>query len=88
MRFLTLSILLLSSNLTQNLYAESMPEQCNTDCETQYGLELGKSPAGIPAYSNCSADCVIFEPNHHQGVYTGIKWQCVEYARRWLLSKN
>ena len=85
MRLLTLFILLLSSNLAQNLNAESMPEQCNTDCKTQYGLELGKSPAGIPAYSNCNSDCVIFEPNHLHDVYTGIKWQCVEYARRWLL---
>ena len=23
--------------------------------------------------------------NFHEGVFTGAKWQCVEYARRWLL---
>jgi glutathionylspermidine amidase/synthetase len=28
---------------------------------------------------------VINEPNHWKNVYTGIRWQCVEYARRWLL---
>ena len=28
---------------------------------------------------------MIYEPNHLKGTYTGIKWQCVEYARRWLL---
>ncbi len=63
----------------------SIPFECKADCVTIYGKELGISPAGIPSYSNCSAECVIFEPNHHQNVYTGIKWQCVEYARRWLL---
>jgi len=46
---------------------------------------LGKSPRGIEAYSNCQSGCVIFEPNKWNGTYTGIKWQCVEYARRWLL---
>ena len=66
-------------------YAESIPPQCKTNCDTRYGLEIGKSPAGIAAYSNCSSDCVIFEPNHYKGIYTGIKWQCVKYARRWLL---
>ncbi len=65
-----------------------IPKQCTTNCETQYGSGLGKSPAGVPAYSNCNADCVIFEPNHLQDIYTGIKWQCVEYARRWLLSEQ
>ncbi len=65
--------------------APSTPLQCKTDCETRYGLELGSSPAGITAYSNCNSDCVIYEPNQFEGIYTGIKWQCVEYARRWLL---
>lgn len=45
----------------------------------------GKSPRGIEAYSNCRPGCVILEPNHWKGTYTGIRWQCVEYARRWLL---
>ena len=42
----------------------------------------------MPAYSNCNSNCVIFEPNHQQDIYTGIKWQCVEYARRWLLEEQ
>ena len=57
-------------------------------CETNYGSVLGQSPAGVPAYSNCSAECVIFEPHHLNEIYTGIKWQCVEYARRWLLQER
>jgi len=62
-----------------------IPAACKTKCVHEYGLTLGSSPAGIPAYSNCNAECVIFEPHHLQNIYTGIKWQCVEYARRWLL---
>ncbi len=65
-----------------------VPQQCSTDCKSSYGSVLGQSPAGIPAYSNCNSDCVIFEPNHQNDVYTGIKWQCVEYARRWLLREK
>lgn len=46
---------------------------------------MGKSPSGVIAYSNCNSGCVVFEPSKYEGTYTGIKWQCVEYARRWLL---
>ena len=63
----------------------SIPIACSNDCTSTYGSVLGKSPAGVEAYSNCNSSCVIFEPNHHEKIYTGIKWQCVEYARRWLL---
>jgi hypothetical protein len=62
-----------------------IPQQCLNNCATRYGSMLGNSPAGVPAYSNCNSDCVIFEPNRLNNIYTGIKWQCVEYARRWLL---
>jgi len=64
---------------------KELPVACQTDCKSPYGKMLGKSPRGIEAYSNCQSDCVIFEPNKWNGTYTGIKWQCVEYARRWLL---
>jgi hypothetical protein len=64
---------------------EVMPEACRTGCESPYGTLLGTAPGGVPAYSNCRADCVVFVPNTEQGVYTGIRWQCVEFARRWLL---
>ena len=46
---------------------------------------LGVSKRGVEAYSNCNSECVIFSPNKWRDTYTGIKWQCVEYARRWLL---
>lgn len=62
-----------------------IPKACETDCISTYGKMLGMSKNGIASYSNCSSKCVIFDPNKVKGTYTGIKWQCVEYARRWLL---
>ena len=85
-RILLLVILLALS--LDNAYAdnaEGMPVECQTDCVSPYGKVLGTSKRGVEAYSNCQSDCVIYEPNHWKGTYTGIKWQCVEYARRWLL---
>jgi hypothetical protein len=64
---------------------QELPPACQIECSSPYGTPLGKSPRGIEAYSNCRSDCVVFEPNQRNGTYTGIKWQCVEYARRWLL---
>ncbi|MGH1537994.1 MAG: CHAP domain-containing protein [Gammaproteobacteria bacterium] len=84
-------VLFISMPVLAESSAESevdIPKQCATHCKTTYGSVLGESPAGVPAYSNCNSDCVIFEPNHLQDVYTGIKWQCVEYARRWLLREK
>jgi len=39
----------------------------------------------VAAYSNCRSECVAPAPNKIDVTYTGLKWQCVEYARRWLL---
>jgi hypothetical protein len=52
---------------------------------TPFGEWLGVAPGKVPAYSNCNADCVVFSPNKLNGTFTGLKWQCVEFARRWLL---
>ena len=64
--------------------AKEIPEACKTDCIANYGILLGDDPTGVKGFSNCNSSCVVFEPNKAAGVYTGIKWQCVEYARRWL----
>lgn len=65
--------------------ANQIPDACRNECVTDYGKIVGVSKRGVKAYSNCNSNCVIFEPNTWNEVYTGIKWQCVEYARRWLL---
>jgi hypothetical protein len=64
---------------------QALPAACTTQCKTPYGEVLGVGLGNVPAYSNCNAGCVVFSPNKVDGTYTGIKWQCVEYARRWLL---
>jgi len=66
------------------------PAACQGPCITPFGVELGRF-GSLPAHSNCSVECVdptpIMTPHTGQpdGVYTGIGWQCVEFARRaWL----
>lgn len=62
-----------------------LPAACVTRCKTPFGTVLGVGTGNVPAYSNCDASCVDRVPDIKHGTYTGIKWQCVEYARRWLL---
>jgi hypothetical protein len=38
---------------------------------------------GVQSYSNI--DNKIDYPNYYNGIYTGLKWQCVEYVRRYLI---
>jgi glutathionylspermidine amidase/synthetase len=85
----SLHFLVLLAFVSLSAFAENtnngIPAACESGCNSPYGVVLGKSPRGIEAYSNCQSGCVIFEPNKWNDTYTGIKWQCVEYARRWLL---
>ncbi len=62
----------------------SLPAACAVDCVSRYGEVLGTADPGVPAHSNCSSACVSFEPHVRDGRFLGMKWQCVEYARRWL----
>lgn len=41
----------------------------------------GIDPYGVISYVNYGSD----EKHYVNGQFTGLKWQCVEYARRWLL---
>lgn len=66
----------------------TLPQNCIESCVTPYGELLGMSADGVQAYSNCQGKCVVFDPNKLNGTYTGIKWQCVEYARRWLIQNR
>lgn len=64
----------------------------HTSADLPFGTVQGIAPGNVPAY--CSDYDTVDETQHpdrqsfkhyHQGVYTGFKWQCVEFARRWLL---
>ena len=53
-------------------------------CSSTFGQDLGAPPAypAVRVYSNCnppSSPSNNYLPN---GLYTGMKWQCVEYVRR------
>jgi len=63
----------------------ALPATCSERCATPHGEVLGRSPRGVVAFSNCNSECVLPEGNTIDGTSTGLKWQCVEYARRWLL---
>ncbi|UJR32297.1 hypothetical protein I4U23_019761 [Adineta vaga] len=54
----------------------------------RYNETLGVASSNVPAYSN--GDDTYFSGEHHyfHGIFTGFKWQCVEYARRWLLIRK
>lgn len=69
-------------------YADELPQHCVDDCIVNYGEILGESKTGVKAYSNCNNTCVNPTPYFVSDTFTGIKWQCVEYARRWLLTNN
>lgn len=81
----TILLFLCISILSPLSLSESLPELCTQDCTHHFGEVLGESPSGVVAYSNCSNQCVNPEPQFINKTFTGIKWQCVEYARRWLL---
>lgn len=43
---------------------------------------------GVSIYSNKRNENGENKKNYYNGVFTGIKWQCVEYARRYLIIKH
>lgn len=67
------------------------PEILPDDQPAPFGTLLGVAPGDVPAYSSDydTADDRLL-PNRHayrsylDGIYMGYKWQCVEFARRWL----
>ncbi|CAF3518297.1 unnamed protein product [Rotaria socialis] len=49
---------------------------------------LGTASINVPVYSNGDDSFFSGKSNFLYGVYTGVKWQCVEYARRWLFIRK
>lgn len=46
----------------------------------------GIASINVPAYSNHGT--YSYRANYLYGIYTGVQWQCVEFARRWLLLRK
>jgi hypothetical protein len=71
------------------IIAESRGYEMTATRITLFSSLLSLVLLALPINNACGdsgqSKCVIFEPHNWQGTYTGIKWQCVEYARRWLL---
>ena len=44
---------------------------------------VGVASLNVPAYSNGNDSFYSNENSFLDGIYMGLKWQCVEYARRW-----
>jgi len=66
-----------------------MPRE--TSAPARFGTVLGLAPGDVPVYSSHYASVDEAElPDRHSyrsyvdGIYMGQKWQCVEFARRWL----
>jgi glutathionylspermidine amidase/synthetase len=57
-----------------------------SDCVRPFGSVLGRTVNGVTAYSNCNTDTTSNEDsiNAFTNVFMGMKWQCVEFARRYL----
>jgi hypothetical protein len=50
----------------------------------KFGDKIG-SFNGVDAYSNQQDKTNSLNSNYYNGIYTGQKWQCVEFARRYLI---
>ena len=46
-------------------------------------IVLGSTKQGVIAYYN--NDHNYSEKNYHNNIFTGFKYECVEFVRRWLL---
>ena len=61
-----------------------------TACVTTFGKKLGYLK-NVPAFSNCNnsfkSDLSNFINYKNENVFSGMQWQCVEYARRYLITK-
>lgn len=71
---------------------EVSEHSCSEHCNSVFGALAGQSFL-TPAYSNCNGYCVSDENNYimskgQEKIFTGKKWQCVEYSRRWLIENK
>ena len=60
----------------------------SSDNKFPHGTLLGLTSEGVAAYSNDSANSLALEPCREGDIVTGLPWQCVEFARRWLLQTH
>jgi hypothetical protein len=70
--------------------SSSFHRQRKDQCAAIFGTHIGYVD-DVPAYSNCSAkiksDLDYIISYNGKNIVSGIQWQCVEYARRYLITK-
>jgi glutathionylspermidine synthase len=59
-----------------------------THQQVPFNQVQGIASTNVHAYSNGDGDFFSVERHHLHGVFMGFKWQCVEFARRWLLMRK
>lgn len=74
-------------------YQSNLESDCLENCVTPFGLHIGTFQR-VSAYSNCNNKCINYSGISYLGenelglqvdTFCGIKWQCVEYARRFFI---
>eukprot|EP00760_Papus_ankaliazontas_P038631 PhM_4_TR9217/c0_g1_i1/m.64951/K01460/gsp; glutathionylspermidine amidase/synthetase len=87
-RFVICAVLLISLALAQTTFAQEQQQQLQLQAKPfPFGYPLAESN-GVIAFSNQNGenDPNACQGNHYGLVYTGWTWQCVEYARRYLVA--
>jgi glutathionylspermidine amidase/synthetase len=51
----------------------------------KFGDILGTTASGVACYNNGPPDFISHQTNLYQSQATGLKWQCVEFVRRYLM---
>lgn len=65
--------------------------ELNNKCVLPFGKQVGYVK-DVPAFSNCDNEVIAKDSNfilinEKKPIITGMKWQCVEFARRYLITK-
>ena len=85
MKLFSIFFILLTSLCQAEDKTPVFPVTCQESCITPFGTKLGKTAEGIESYSNCKPNCIYMNPTFVENTFAGIQWQCVEFARRWLM---
>jgi glutathionylspermidine amidase/synthetase len=82
-------------NTHQQLYVDHLEQELRMSQKVAFGEICGYAPGDIPAFScdyrSLSLRSIynmgfsLFSHQHPDGMYYGFRYQCVEFARRWLI---
>lgn len=83
-----LFLLFLNFSFANSLHAKNTAQTCSS----AFGTILGTN-SNVIGYSNCNNDNEsdlwnTVQISKNKTIQTGMKWQCVEYARRWLITQK